>query len=152
MKGKRRFKNPWIKAILYLLPSLFVLSVSTVRSQDLLRIPVFIKGIEIRVEVVRTEEDRARGLMERKSLGKNEGMLFIFDEEGYHGFWMKNTRLPLSIAFMTKEGKIVSIADMKPLDLSVHNPPQPILYALEVNKGWFAANGIKAGDVLRFSK
>jgi len=152
MKGKRRFRDPWIKAALYLLLFLVVLSVSTARSQDLPRIPVYIKDREIRVEVARTEEDRARGLMERKSLGKNEGMLFIFDEEGYHGFWMKNTRLPLSIAFMTRKGKIVSITDMKPLDLSEHDPPQPILYALEVNKGWFAANGIKAGDVLRFSK
>ena len=152
MKGKRRFRDPWIKAALYLLPFLVVLSVSTARSQDLPRIPVYIKDREIRVEVARTEEDRARGLMERKSLGKNEGMLFIFDEEGYHGFWMKNTRLPLSIAFITREGKIVSITDMKPLDLSVHDPPHPILYALEMNKGWFAANGIKAGDVLRFSK
>ncbi len=152
MKSKRKFKDPWIKGVLCLLPSLVLLSVSTARCQDLPRIPVYIKGREIRVEVAKREEDRARGLMERKSLGKNEGMLFIFDEEGYHGFWMKNTLLPLSIAFMTKEGKIVSIADMKPLDLSVHNPPQPILYALEMNKGWFAANGIKAGDVLRFSK
>ncbi len=152
MNGKRKFKVPWIKAVLCLLPSLFVLSVSTARSQDLPRIPVYIKGKEIRVEVARTGEDRAMGLMERKSLGKNEGMLFIFDEEGYHGFWMKNTYLPLSIAFMTRDGKIVSITDMKPLDLSVHNPPQPILYALEMNKGWFAANGIKAGDVLRFSR
>ncbi len=152
MKGRIRFKDRWIKAILYLLPSLFVLSVSTAHPQDLPRIPVYIKGKEIRVEVAKTGENRARGLMERKSLGKNEGMLFIFDEEGYHGFWMKNTYLPLSIAFMTKDGKIVSITDMKPLDLSTHNPPQPILYALEMNKGWFAANGIKAGDVLRFSK
>lgn len=152
MKGKKRLKDRWIKAILYLLPSLFVLSVSLAPSQDLPRIPVYIKDREIRVEVARTEGDRARGLMERKSLGKNEGMLFIFEEEGYHGFWMKNTLLPLSIAFMTKEGKIVSITDMKPLDLSVHNPPKAILYALEMNKGWFAANGIKAGDIIRFSK
>ena len=152
MKGKRKLKVPRIKGALCLLSSLWLLSVWPALAQDLPRIPLYIKDREIRVEVARTEGDRATGLMERRSLGKNEGMLFIFEEEGYHGFWMKKTVLPLSIAFMTKDGKIVSITDMKPLDLSVHNPPMPILYALEMNKGWFAANGIRPGDVLRFSK
>jgi uncharacterized protein len=120
--------------------------------QSLSRIPIYIKAREIQVEVAKTEEERSKGLMGRTSLAKNEGMLFIFEAEGYHGFWMKNTLLPLSIAFIDKGGKIVSITDMKPLTLSVHDPPQPVLYALEMNKGWFAANGIKVGDVMRFSK
>lgn len=104
------------------------------------------------MEVAKTGEERAKGLMGRTSLAKNEGMLFVFETEGYHGFWMKNTLLPLSIAFIDREGRIVWITDMSPLTLSVHDPPKPILYALEMNHGWFAANGIKAGDVMRFSK
>lgn len=123
-----------------------------VYSQGLSKVPLYIKAKEVRVEVAKTEEERSRGLMERMSLGKDEGMLFIFEAEGDHGFWMKNTLLPLSIAFIDKEGRIVQITDMEPRTLSVHSPPKPILYALEMNRGWFAANGIKAGDTIRFSR
>ena len=124
----------------------------TVYSQNLPQIPLYIKDKEIRVEVARTPEERAKGLMGRGSLGKEEGMLFIFEKEEIHGFWMKNTLIPLSIAFIDKKGTIVWITEMNPLTLSVHSPPRPVLYALEMNKGWFAANGIKAGDGMRFSK
>lgn len=120
--------------------------------QSPLRVPIYLRNKEIRVEVAKTPEERAQGLMNRKQLGKNEGMLFIFEREGYHGFWMKNTLISLSIAFMDKGGRIVEITDMKPLTLETHDPPQPILYALEMRKGWFSANGIKAGDIVRFSK
>jgi uncharacterized membrane protein (UPF0127 family) len=121
-------------------------------SQSPLRVPIYLKNKEICVEVAKTPEERAQGLMNRKQLGKDEGMLFIFEREGYHGFWMKNTLIPLSIAFMDKEGRIVGITDMNPLTLETHDPPQPILYALEMRKGWFSANGIKAGDTVKFSK
>ena len=102
--------------------------------------------------MAKTPEERARGLMGRKLLDKDEGMLFIFEKEDYHGFWMKGTYIPLSIAFIDKEGRIVKITDMKPLSLETHDPPRPVLYALEMKKGWFSANGLKVGDVLRFSK
>jgi uncharacterized protein len=121
-------------------------------SEGLLKIPLYLKGKTILVEVAKAPEDRVRGLMGRKRLGDSEGMLFIFDQEDYHSFWMKNTLIPLSIAFIDKEGRILSITDMKPLTLDSHGPPKPILYALEMNQGWFAANGIKVGDVVRFSK
>ncbi len=121
-------------------------------SQSLLRIPLYIHGKEIRVEVAKTPEERSRGLRGRRQLGKDEGMLFIFEAEDYHGFWMKDTFLPLSIAFIDREGKIVWITDMKPLTLTSHDPPRPILYALEMNKGWFSSHGIKVGDLVRFSK
>ena len=117
-----------------------------------MKIPIYINDREILVEVAKTGEERALGLMGRTSLGKEEGMYFIFEDEGIHGFWMKNTLLPLSIAFIDREGKIVWITDMEPLTLSIHNPPRPVLYALEMNKGWFAKNGIKVGDIVRFSK
>ncbi len=135
-----------------LLFSLCILWISAVYSQSLIKVPIYIKDREIWIEVAKKDEERAKGLMGRTSLGRDEGMLFIFDEEGYHGFWMKNTLLPLSIAFIDKKGEIVGIADMMPLTLSSHNPPKPILYALEMNKGWFATNEIKIGDIVRFSK
>ena len=125
---------------------------STGASQESVKIPLYIKQIEIRVEVAKTPEQRTVGLMGRDHLGKDEGMFFIFETEDFHSFWMKDTRIPLSIAFIDKDGKIVRITDMKPLTLESHPPPKRILYALEMNKGWFLAHGIKVGDILRFSK
>jgi uncharacterized membrane protein (UPF0127 family) len=138
-------------------PQMLVLSAvegltSVVHSQNPLKIPIYIKSKEIWVEVAKTPEERTHGLMGRKHLGKDEGMLFVFEREDYHGFWMKDTQIPLSIAFIDKEGRIVRITDMNPLTLETHTPPQPILYALEMKKGWFSASGIKVGDIIRFSK
>jgi hypothetical protein len=131
---------------------IFLLSASIVQSQNLPKIPLYINNKEIRVEVAKTPEERAKGLMGRKQLGQDEGMLFIFEKEDYHGFWMKNTLIPLTIAFMDREGRIVKITDMKPLTLDSHDPPKPILYALEMKKDWFSTTGIKVGDIVRFSK
>jgi len=138
-----------IKTVLFLL---FFFLIELAHSQGLPKIPLYIKEKDIRVEVARTPEERVVGLMARKHLGKEEGMLFIFEEEGYHSFWMKNTLIPLSIAFIDKKGQIVKITNMKPLTLTSHPPPKPILYALEMNKGWFSRNGIRVGDIVRFSK
>jgi hypothetical protein len=143
--------SPGRKIRLALIFFLF-LSISLAYTQNLTKIPLYIKEREIQVEVARTTGERAVGLMDRKHLGKEEGMFFIFEEEGYHSFWMKNTLIPLSIAFIDKEGRIVKITNMKPLTLDSHPPPKPILYALEMNQGWFSKNGIKVGDVVRFSK
>jgi len=130
----------------------FIFWISLSYAQGLPKIPLYIKDREIRVEVAKTPDERAKGLMGRKSLGKDEGMFFLFESEDYHGFWMKNTLIPLSIAFINREGRIVKITDMEPFTLESHLPPQPILYALEMRKGWFTTNGIKAGDLVRFSK
>ena len=131
---------------------LFLFWIPVTHSQSLLKIPLYINNREISVEVAKTTEEREHGLMGRKDLGKDEGMLFIFETEGRYGFWMKDTYVPLSIAFIDKEGRIVRITDMKPRTLESHIPPQPILYALEMKKGWFSNNGIKVGDTVRFSK
>ena len=149
MENKRRWLGRRIEGILLFL---FLLWIPVASSQSALRIPLYIHHREIWVEVAQTPEERAQGLMGRKLLGENEGMLFIFEKEGYHGFWMKDTFLPLSIAFLNKEGRIVWIADMKPLSLDSHLPPKPILYALEMNKGWFTKNSVSVGDVVKFSK
>jgi uncharacterized membrane protein (UPF0127 family) len=121
-------------------------------AQGLPKVPLYVKSKEIRVEVAKTPEERAKGLMGRAHLAENEGMLFIFEKEDYHGFWMKNTLIPLSIAFIDRGGRILAITDMEPLTLESHPPPQPVLYALEMKKGWFSANGVKVGDSIRFSK
>ncbi len=151
MKKEKMSPGLRIKGIPFIL-FLFLLTHSTAHSQSFPKVPIYLKDKEIWVEVAKTPEERARGLMGRKRLGKDEGMLFIFEKEDYHGFWMKDTYIPLSIAFIDKGGRIVRITDMKPLSLEAHDPPRPILYALEMKKGWFSANGFKIGDVLRFSK
>ena len=150
MKREKVSLGQRIEKITFILFLLLLTSVA--HSQSPLKIPIYIKDKEIWVEVAKTSEERARGLMGRKHLGKDEGMLFVFEKEDYHGFWMKDTQIPLSIAFIDKKGRILRITDMKPLTLENHNPPQPILYALEMKKGWFSANGIKIRDILRFSK
>jgi uncharacterized membrane protein (UPF0127 family) len=99
----------------------------------------------IRAEVVADYAARAQGLMHRKHLAQNAGMLFIFDEHGIHCMWMKNTLVPLSVAFIDDKGTIVNIADMEPHSEASHCAAQPVRYALEMNRGWFAARGIKPG-------
>ena len=149
MKKERIWLNRRIERAVFILVLLWV---SVVHSQGILKIPLYIHQKEIWVEVAKTPEERNHRLMGRKHLGKDEGMLFIFEAEDYHGFWMKDNFIPLSIAFIDKDGRIVWITDMKPQILDSHVPPIPILYALEINKSWFSSHGIKVGDVVRFSR
>jgi uncharacterized membrane protein (UPF0127 family) len=102
----------------------------------------------IQAEVVSEPGARTRGLMHRKSLDRSAGMLFIFDERAVHCMWMKNTYIPLSVAFIDDQGTIVNIADMEPHDETSHCAARPVRYALEMNRGWFAARGIKPGTRL----
>ena len=97
------------------------------------------------VEVVSTPQQRALGLMGRTRLEDNAGMLFVFEQKGTHCFWMKNTLLPLSIAFLADDGHIVSIDDMQPQTLDFHCPLAPVRYALEVKQGGFRSRGIRPG-------
>jgi uncharacterized membrane protein (UPF0127 family) len=105
-----------------------------------------VAGHALRAEVVTTVEQRMKGLMFRQKLGVNEGMLFVFDEPGYHAMWMKNTPLPLSVAFVDGEGRILNILDMEPHTLDQHMAAGPARFAIETNKGWFAQRRIKSGD------
>ena len=107
-----------------------------------------IRGRPLRAEIADTPERRRRGLMFRKSLPPNRGMLFIFPEEDYHGFWMKNTGIPLSIAFISRDGRIRQIEVMEPMSEEIHSSRFPVKYALEVNRGWFSQFGIRAGHVV----
>jgi uncharacterized membrane protein (UPF0127 family) len=102
----------------------------------------------IRAEVVSDPGTRAEGLMYRKSMQQSAGMLFIFDEAAVHCMWMKNTLIPLSVAFIDDRGAIVNIEDMEPQTEASHCAAQPVRYALEMNRGWFAARGVKPGSRL----
>ena len=102
----------------------------------------------IRAEVAADFATRGRGLMYRKSLAQNGGMLFIFDQPAPHCMWMKNTYIPLSVAFLDDKGEIINIADMQPHNEQSHCATRPALYALEMTQGWFAQRGVKAGAKL----
>ncbi len=110
---------------------------------------LFIKTTKIEVEIVETEEKRMLGLMYRSALAQNQGMLFIFDHSGIYPFYMKNTKIPLSIAFIDSNGIILDIQQMTPFDEQTeHYPNKPFLYALETNQGWFLEKRIKVGDTV----
>jgi hypothetical protein len=99
----------------------------------------------IRAEVAADYSARGRGLMFRKALAPNGGMLFIFDGADIHCMWMKNTYIPLSVAFLDAQGAIINIADMQPHSEQSHCAARPAVYALEMTLGWFAERGVKPG-------
>lgn len=102
----------------------------------------------IRAEVADTFTSRMQGLMYRKSLAQNAGMLFVFEETSVHCMWMKNTYVPLSVAFLDERGAILNIADMTPQSEDSHCAAKPARFALEMNRGWFAERGIKPGATI----
>ena len=104
---------------------------------------------QIQAQVAATPEQRMTGLMHRKEMPQHEGMLFVFEQPAQQCFWMKNTLLPLSIAFVGDDGTIVNIAEMKPQTLDSHCSAKPVRYVLEMNTGWFAKKGVKPGEKLR---
>jgi len=107
-----------------------------------------IGGHRLTVEIAATPEQRATGLMNRFSLPTDHGMLFVFEAPQPLSFWMKDTYVPLSIAFVDTRGRIVNIEDMRPQDESPHFSKGLALYAIEMRQGWFAAKGIGAGDLV----
>lgn len=110
------------------------------------------RTIILTVQVSDTPKKRDKGLMFVAELPENEGMLFVFSGETYGGFWMKNTFIPLSIAFLDSNGKILKILDMVPCNEDIcptYDPELSYLYALEVNLGWFEKNQIKEGDFVK---
>lgn len=104
--------------------------------------------VQVRVEVADDAEEQAKGLMGRTALGEERGMLFVFPDEQVRSFWMRDTLIPLSIAYIDSEGRIIDIQDMEPRD---DDPPhyvsaEPARYALEVNQGFFDERGVEVGD------
>ena len=130
---------------------LAALAVSAAAQQGPQKLPAITlnAGIHnIRAEVAQTADERATGLMFRREMAQQDGMLFVFEEPATQCFWMKNTLLPLSVAFVADDGTIVNIEDMAPQTLDSHCSTKPVRFALEMNQGWFAKRGLKAGSRL----
>ncbi|MFC5303443.1 DUF192 domain-containing protein [Azospira restricta] len=102
----------------------------------------------IEAEVAATPDARAQGLMHRRALAPNQGMIFVFPATATHCFWMRNTPLPLSIAFLDESGRIINVDEMAPLTENNHCPQRPARFALEMNAGWFAAKGLTTGAAI----
>ena len=100
------------------------------------------------VQVAQTPEQRSIGLMFRAEMPAHEGMLFVFEQPSVQCFWMKNTLLPLTAAFVADDGTIVNLVDMKPQTTDSHCSAKPVRFVLEMNQGWFAKRGLKAGSRL----
>ena len=116
--------------------------------RDLPRVRLSAGMHQIDAQAALTSGQRAAGLMWRKEMPQHEGMLFVFDQPSVQCFWMQNTYLPLSAAFIEDDGTIVNIADMKPLVTDSHCSGKPVRFVLEMNQGWFAKKGVKPGTRL----
>lgn len=132
------------------LPWLIAVTIATVFATfnargQMPEITLSIAGNKLTAEVAATDPERMQGLMHRRMMPEHKGMLFVFTSVAQHAMWMKNTYLPLSVAFIDSEGVITNIEDMKPHTLDTHPATKPVRYALEMNLGWFAKRGIKAG-------
>jgi uncharacterized protein len=125
---------------------LFLLVLSLLTTAHAGELALTIGKHAIRAEVADTLEAQKRGLMHRERLCADCGMLFVFTTPARYGFWMKDTLLPLSIAFIGGDGRIINVADMQANTLDVHYPDRDALYTLEMSRGWFGAHGIKPGD------
>jgi uncharacterized membrane protein (UPF0127 family) len=115
-------------------------------------IDIYIKGIRFTVECARTREEQRMGLMYRKKLAPKSGMIFIYTNYVQTSFWMQNTYIPLSIAFISKEGEILDIKNMTPLSTDLVKSRFPYMYALEVNQGAFEEIGVRPGDYVVFPR
>ena len=113
------------------------------------RATLLVGMFQIDAQIAQTPEERQIGLMFRVQMPQAEGMIFIFEEPSKQCFWMKNTILPLTAAFVSDDGIIVNLADMKPQTTETHCSAKPVRFVLEMNQGWFVKKGIKAGSKLK---
>lgn len=131
-----------IKTIFFILFFLFSLAS---HAQQMPRMEFSFGFYRVDAEVAADQENRMQGLMQRRSMPAQQGMLFVFPELAAHCMWMRNTFIPLSVAFLDREGRIINIEDMQPQTEDNHCAARPARFALEMNRGWFAAKGIKPG-------
>ncbi|UCD70108.1 MAG: DUF192 domain-containing protein [Betaproteobacteria bacterium] len=121
---------------------------SSAHADPLLTYSLRIGQHSIRAEIANTPETRRKGLMFRNRLAASSGMIFIFPEEQRISMWMKNTLIPLSVAFIDSSGRIVNIEQMQPMSEQTHSSTRPAKFALEMNQGWFRARGIASGNTV----
>ena len=140
------------KPVLLLLAALgwaWASDVQAQQAQRLATLPLRAGMHVIQAQLAVAPEERATGLMHRRDMPQHEGMLFVFESRETQCFWMRNTLLPLTIAFLADDGRVVSMTDMQPLDETSHCSSEPVRYALEMNQGWFAKRGFKPGMKLQ---
>ena len=125
---------------------LMTLLASTLAQAQMPRIELSASFHRIDAEVAADQQNRMQGLMNRRSMATNQGMLFVFTHPDRHCMWMRNTLLPLSVAFLDEQGRILNIEDMKPQTENNHCASSPARFALEMNQGWFVSKGIKVGQ------
>ena len=147
-------KNKFMRCFQFFPSSLLLLVSLASHGQDapqlnLERVKLTTGMHQIDAQIAGTPEQRQTGLMLRREMPQHEGMIFVFDQPAQQCFWMKNTLIPLSAAFISDNGVIVNIEEMKPLALDAHCSAQPVRFVLEMNKGWFTKKGIKAGSKLK---
>lgn len=145
--------KPLLTALAVSLTSLAALTAPVAAAQDqpqmnLPRVRLSAGMHQIDAQVAATPAQRATGLMFRKEMPPNEGMLFVFEQPQQQCFWMMNTLIPLTAAFVADDGTIVNLVDMKPQTTDAHCSARPVRYVLEMNQGWFAKKGLKAGTKL----
>ena len=133
----------------FLLAVIACLALGTVHAAELPTATLTIGTHKLTAEIATTPDQRSVGLMNRFSLKPDHGMLFVFEKNEPLAFWMRNTYIPLSIAFIAPDGRIVNIEDMKPQTDESHWSKGPALYALEMKKGWFAERGIGPGAIVK---
>jgi uncharacterized repeat protein (TIGR04076 family) len=143
-------KNLWLFVATLLLGFVFLSKPSWAREPQtqLNRVTLTAGMFQITAQIAQTAEQRAIGLMFRKEMPHQEGMLFIFDRPDTQCFWMKNTLIPLTAAFISEDGTIVNLVDMEPQSLQSHCSERPVRFVLEMNQGWFSKKGMKAGTKL----
>jgi uncharacterized membrane protein (UPF0127 family) len=148
MTAKRQATHWLLSAV----TAMLALGSTAAHAQDSAQhLPTTMLGIsfhKIKAEVALTPQQHEIGLMHRTSMGANEGMIFVFDRAGQQCFWMKNTLIPLAVAFVDDDGTIVNLDEMKPETLNPHCSTKPVRYVLEMNTGWFSKRGLKAGTKL----
>lgn len=136
-------------SLMVVMPLLGLQTVAHAQSEEpqmnLRRMPLSIGMHRIDAQLALTPSERQIGLMWRKKMPAHEGMLFVFEQPSQQCFWMKNTLIPLTAAFVDDDGTIVNLEDMKPQTLNPHCSAKPVRYVLEMNQGWFAKKNIKAG-------
>ena len=141
---RKFFLNKKLSLIFFVAIFPFALSCDTLGGRKLKSVTITVDGHAVTAEIARTAEERQRGLMYRSSLGPEEGMLFVFDQDQNLSFWMKNTYIPLDIGYFDSQGFLIEVFTMKPDDgKRTYLSSEPALYALEMNEGWFEKKGIK---------
>lgn len=146
MKHQKLMVLTWISAIGFALSSLVFNAYSAEDDMVFAHATITVKDLSLDVEYAKTAQQRARGLMFRKDLCEDCGMLFLFTPPRRASMWMKNTFVPLDVAFIDRDGVITDIKPLQPHDLTSVGASTKVMYALEMNQGWFAKNKIKVGD------